>query len=171
MALDPKWKAILLDFLERAGWTAGQVFIATLLAGGTSAVTDLPWRYSLTLAASSFVLSLVLTAGQYVTSLTDLRFWPDLLTRLAKTFLGTLGSSMVAAGIFDVTTFEWEAALNVAVLATLGALAKGLLAREPATPNGRLPTGASPSTLPMATYQTAIDGGGTTDTAGPARRQ
>jgi len=28
-----KWRAVLLDFLERAGWSAGEIFFATLLAG------------------------------------------------------------------------------------------------------------------------------------------
>ena len=33
-----------------------------------------------------------------------------------------------AAQVFDVTTFGWTAALNVAALATITALGKGLLA-------------------------------------------
>lgn len=45
--------------MERAGWSAGQVFLATLLAGGAGSVVDLPWRYSLTLAVSAFVVSLL----------------------------------------------------------------------------------------------------------------
>jgi hypothetical protein len=71
---------------------------------------------------------------------------------------------------FDVTTFHWGAALNVAVLATLGALAKGLLAREhllpvpaatagPAAAGGgagpATPVEPSPSTLPLVTYREA----------------
>ncbi len=172
--LDPKVKAVLLDFLERAGWSAGQVFVATLLAGGTtSAVTNLPWKYSLTLAASAAVSSIVLTGIQYLTRLTALSFWPDLLIRLAKTFLGSLAASF-AAGVFDVATFHWSSALDVAVLATLGALAKGLLAREhilpaPATAGATpvVPAGGaapvtpaekpSPSTLPIGTYREATD--------------
>jgi hypothetical protein len=173
--LNPKAKAVLLDFLERAGWSAGQVFVATLLAGGTtSVVTGLPWKYSLTLAASAAVSSIVLTGIQYLTRLTALSFWPDLLVRLGKTFLGSLAASF-AAGLFNVTTFHWSAAINVAVLATLGALAKGLLAREhllpaPAAAAGARPvapgdggapvppTGKpSPSTLPLVTYREATD--------------
>jgi hypothetical protein len=152
----PKWRAVVLDFVERAGWSAGQVFVATLLAGGVGSVLDLPWKYSLTLAVSAFVSSLVLTAVQYLSKLTNLAFWPDLLTRLAKTFLAALSGSMVA-GVFDITTFDWESALNVAFLATAASLGKGLLAREPAAPNGQVPPGASPSTLPMGTYREAVD--------------
>lgn len=152
----PRWRAVVLDFVERAGWSAGQVFLATLLAGGAGSVVDLPWRYSLTLAVSAFLASLLLTAVQYLSKLTDLAFWPDLLARLAKTFLASLSGSMVA-GAFDVTTFDWESALNVAFLATVAALGKGLLAREPAAPNGQVPPGASPSTLPMGTYREAVD--------------
>jgi hypothetical protein len=161
--LDPKVKAVLSDFLERAGWSAGQVFVATLLAGGAaSSVTGLPWKYSLTLAASAAVSSIVLTGIQYLTRLTALSFWPDLLVRLAKTFLGSLAASF-AAGVFDVITFHWGSALDVAVLATLGALAKGLLARGPV---GSAPAAAagvapaptpSPSTLPAVTYREATD--------------
>ncbi|SDT45505.1 phage r1t holin [Actinoplanes derwentensis] len=142
--------------MERAGWSAGQVFFATLLAGGVGTVIDLPWRYSLTLAVSAFVFSLVLTAVQYLSRVTDLAFWPDLLARLAKTFLASLAGSMVA-GVFDVTTFDWESALNVALLATVAALGKGLLAREPAVANGQVPPGASPSTLPLGTYREAVE--------------
>jgi hypothetical protein len=152
----PQWRAIVLDFVERAGWSAGQVFVATLLAGGVGSVIDLPWSYSLTLAVSAFVSSLILTTVQYLSKLTDLAFWPDLLTRLAKTFLASLSGSMVA-GVFDITTFDWETAFNVAFLATAASLGKGLLAREPAAPNGQIPAGASPSTLPMGTYREAVE--------------
>ncbi|MDI6097011.1 hypothetical protein QLQ12_00120 [Actinoplanes sp. NEAU-A12] len=152
----PKWRAVVLDFVERAGWSAGQVFVATLLAGGVGSVIDLPWKYSLTLAVSAFLSSVVLTAVQYLSKQTNLAFWPDLLTRLAKTFLASLSGSMVA-GVFDITTFDWESAFNVAFLATGASLAKGLLAREPAAPNGQVPPGASPSTLPTGTYREAVD--------------
>lgn len=153
----PRWRAVVFDFVERAGWSAGQVFVATLLAGGAGAVVDLPWRYSLTLAVGAFVSSLILTGVQYLSRVTGLAFWPDLLVRLAKTFLASLSGSMVA-GVFDITTFDWESAFNVAFLATLAALGKGLLAREPAAPDGQVPSGASPSTLPLGTYREAVDG-------------
>ncbi|GAA4972870.1 holin [Actinoplanes utahensis] len=152
----PKWRAVLLDFVERAGWSAGQVFVATLLAGGAGSVIDLPWKYSLTLAVSAFVASVILTAVQYLSKLTHLAFWPDLLTRLGKTFLASLSGSIMA-GAFDVTTFDWETALNVAFIATVASLGKGLLAREPAAPNGQVPPSASPSTLPTGTYREAVD--------------
>ncbi len=123
-----KIKAVVLDFAERAGWSAGQVFFATLLAGGVS-VANLPWKYSSTLAISAGVSSMILTAIQYLTRTTDLSFWPDLIVRLGKTFLSSLAGSIVAAGVFNVTKFNWTTALNVAILATLTALGKGLLAR------------------------------------------
>jgi hypothetical protein len=152
----PKWRAVVLDFVERAGRSAGQVFVATLLAGGVGSVINLPWKYALTLAVSAFVSSLVLTAVQYLSKLTNLAFWPDLIVRLAKTFLAALSGSMVA-GAFDITSFDWESALNIAFVATVGSFGKGLLAREPAAPNGQVPAGASPSTLPMGTYREAVD--------------
>lgn len=133
--LDPKVKAVLLDFLERAGWSAGQVFLATLLAGGTAgSVGNLPWKYALTLAVSAAVASIILTALQYVGKWTDLTFWQDLLVRLAKTFLSSLSASIVASGVFDITRFSWTVAFNVAFIATIGGLAKGLLAREQVIP-------------------------------------
>jgi len=164
-----KWRAVLLDFLERAGWSAGQVFFATLLAGGTSvSVANLPWKYASVLAISAGVSSVILTAIQYAARITDLPFWPDQLLRLAKTFLASLAGSIVAAGAFDITKFDWTTALNVAVLATLAALGKGLLAREKAAPAptpsaapgaGPAPAGVmrtSPSTLPTGTYAEAV---------------
>jgi hypothetical protein len=158
---ESKWWAVLRDFMERAGWSAGQVFVATLLAGGTvTTVSSLPWRYALTLAFSAAVSSLILTAVQYAARITKLPFWLDLLVRLAKTFLASVAASIAAASVFDVTTFDWETALNVAVLATLTAFGKGLLAREPAAaPQGPAtpeaspaPRQSSPSTLPLETY-------------------
>ena len=157
-----KWRAVLLDFLERAGWSAGQVFFATLLAGGTSvSVANLPWKYASTLAISAAVASAVLTAAQYAARITNLSFWPDMIVRLVKTFLATLAASM-AAGVFDVTKFNWTTALNIAFVATLTALGKGLLAREPvaavpaAAPGAGPVVQTSPSTLPIGTYVHAV---------------
>lgn len=153
-----KVKAVLLDILERAGWSAGQVFFATLLAGGTaSTVANLPWKYAATIAVGAAVSSVLLTVLQYLARMTDLTFWPDMLVRLAKTFIASLAASMAAGSVFNVTTFEWESALNVAVLATITALGKGLLARERPTPAGTpgapaAESQASPSTLPLDTY-------------------
>lgn len=156
-----KWRAVLLDFLERAGWSAGQVFFATLLGGGTAiSVYNLPWKYSLTLSASAAVSSVILTGVQYLTRLNNLWFWPDLIVRLAKTFLGSLAASIVAARVFDMTTFHWTAALNLAALATIAAFGKGLLARgadvSQATadvPQARRP---NPSTLSDRAYAQAV---------------
>jgi hypothetical protein len=157
-----KWRVVLLDFLERAGWSAGEVFFATLLAGGTAAAAaNFPWKYSLSLAIGAAVSSIVLTALQYLGRITDLPFWPDLLVRLIKTFLGSLAAAF-AAGVFDITTFHWSTAMNVAALATLSALGKGLLARQQQTPaapdtNGRpAATRPSPSTLTAHTYAAAV---------------
>jgi hypothetical protein len=155
-----KWRAVVLDFLERAGWSAGEIFFATLLAGGTVvSVANLPWKYALTLALSAAVSSIVLTAVQYLTKQTNLPFWYDLLVRLAKTFLGSLGASFGAAKVFDVTTFHWGTALNIAALATLGALGKGLLARQQQSggPASVPAAEANPSTLPTKTYVEAVE--------------
>ncbi len=148
-----KWRAVLLDLLERAGWSAGQVFFATLLAGGVT-VAGLPWAYAATLGAGAAVVSVAGTVLQYLGRLTDLGFWPDLAVRLARTFLGSLFGSFVAAEAFDLTTFAWGTALDVAFLATLTALGKGLLARGQASsaPGAR----RSPSTLPADEYEAAV---------------
>ncbi|MGZ5401064.1 MAG: holin, partial [Nocardioides sp.] len=54
-------------------------------------------------------------------------FWLDLTLRLIKTFiasfLGTVGAMQ-----FNVLTFDWSNALNLAAIAALSALAKGFLA-------------------------------------------
>lgn len=154
-------KDVVLDFLERAGWTAGQVFFATLLAGGTLiSVANLPWRYASVLALSAGVASVVLTAlqylGQWLAGKQITNFWLDLLIRLAKTFLASLAGSFAAAHPFDVTTFHWTTALNLAAVAAITALGKGLLA------GGSAPVAAAqvavpaetrtPSTLPTGDY-------------------
>jgi hypothetical protein len=148
--MSSKTQAVLWDFVERAGWTAGQQFFAVLLAtGGVRSVVDLPWQLALTMAAGAAVVSVVTTGLQYLGRLTDLPFWPDLLVRLAKTFLASLVGSFGAAA-FDVLTFDWAAALDLAALTALTALAKGLLARS----SDRGPS-ANPSTLPTDTYSRA----------------
>jgi hypothetical protein len=146
------------------------------------AAVGLPWKYASVLAAGAAVSSIILTALQYLGRFTNLSFWPDTFVRLAKTFLGSLAASFSAAKIFDITTFHWSTALNVAALATISALGKGLLARGGAVvpaltgavapdnaavegtakvPGARVPVEASagytsPSTLPTGTYLDAI---------------
>ena len=143
-------RAVVFDFLERAGWSAGQMFFATLLAGGAEiSAGNLPWKYSGTLAIGAAVASVILTALQYLTKMTELTFWPDIVVRLAKTFLSSLAASIVAVGVFNVGTFDWGTALNLALLTTLGSLGKGLLARQPGK-------AANPSTLPPETYAAAV---------------
>jgi hypothetical protein len=89
---------IVADFLERAGWSAGQVFFATVLAGGAGrTVADLPWQYAGVLALSAAVASVLLTGVQYLTGTTNLSFWPDMLIRLVKTFLASLAASFAAS--------------------------------------------------------------------------
>ncbi len=153
-----KWRAVLLDFLERAGWSAGQVFFATVLAGGgTGAVVGLPWKYASVLAVSAGLSSIVLTLVQYLARFTNLSFWPDLLVRLAKTFVGSIAASLTASSAFDITTFHWSSALNVAAIATIGALGKGLLARGPAAPAVGAPAAPQPGAVDA---EPAAPGGG-----------
>jgi hypothetical protein len=139
-----------LDYLERAGWTAGQQFFAVLLAtGATGTAVDLPWKLAASMAAGAAIISLVTTAVQYSAKQTGGAFWKDLAWRLSKTFLASLGASFGADKAFDVLAFDWSSALDLAVLTTLGALGKGLLARAP-------DSGDNPSTLLPGTYELAV---------------
>jgi hypothetical protein len=157
------WVDFGADLLERAGWSAGQVFFSTLLTGGTAVTfANLPWHYALTLALSAGVASAVLTLAQYAAKLTDLPFWADLLARLVKTFLASLAASFAAAHPFDVASFHWSAALNLAGVAVLSCVAKGFLAHSAgaAAPSAEAGPGAarlqraasSPSTLSARRY-------------------
>lgn len=140
-----KARLIFLDFIERAGWSAAQVFIATLLAGGAGAiVVGLPWKYAGVLAISAAVSSVILTAAQYVVRWTNVSFWSDLLIRLGKTFIGSIAASVATASVFNIATFNWTNALNVAAVATLTALGKGLLARGSGTPADLRPSPPAP---------------------------
>jgi hypothetical protein len=148
-----KRRAIVLDFIERAGWTAGQAFLAVLLTtGGPASVGNLPWGLALGMAAGAGVGSLVTTGLLYLSPLTNLSFWPDLLVRLLKTFLSSLIGSM-GAGAFNLLTFDWPSALNLAVITTLSSLGKGMLSRQPESEAGDQP---NPSTLLPATYKMAV---------------
>lgn len=143
---------MLQDIFERASWSAGQQFFAILLATGTvGAVGQLPWWDAWVMALGAFLVSCATTVVQYIGRRFNKNpkpsYWKDMALRLVKTFL----TSMIASwGVdkFDVFAFEWAAAFNLAMVATIGALGKGLLARQPATTEGD-----NPSTLPPATYQ------------------
>ncbi len=146
--------AVVADLLERAGWTAGQVFLTVLLttSAAPAGVIDLPWQLSLVMAAGGAVGSILTSLLMYLTPLTKLGFWADLALRLGKTFVAAL-AGFFTAGVVNVLTFNWGGAFDLAAVATLTALAKGLLARQ-TTPSATEP--ANPSTLPTATYQRAV---------------
>ncbi len=140
---DPR--AIFWDFVERAGWSAGQQFVAILLAAGTAgSVLQLPWTLAGAMAAGAAIASVVGTAIQYLTGLTGRSYRTDLAIRLVKTFLVSLAASF-GANVFNVLTFHWSEALGIATLTTLGALGKGMLARQEGAGN-------NPSTLRPAMY-------------------
>ncbi|HTW21612.1 MAG TPA: hypothetical protein VME70_15560 [Mycobacteriales bacterium] len=151
---------VLADFLERIGWTSGQVFISVLLAGTAgAAVVGLPWKLAAVMAVSAAVATIVTTAVQYLAKQTDLPFWQDILVRAVKTFIASLAGSIAAAHPFNVVTFHWSDAFNVAAVAVLGSLGKGLLAKGDAgVPAGAAPAPAAvnPSTLSVPTYRAAI---------------
>jgi len=146
--------SVLADILERAGWTAGQVFCAVLLttSSPTIGTIELPWRLSLVMssgaAATSVVTSVLLYAGRVV----RLRYWADIGVRLAKTFIAALVGAY-AASLADVFAFDWGAALDLAVVTTVTAMAKGLLARQTSSSPDNP---ANPSTLPPLVYRSAM---------------
>jgi hypothetical protein len=141
--------SIVLDFVERAGWTAGQQFFAILLTTSTvSSTVGLPWKLALATAAGAAIVSLITTALLYLAKVKDTNYLVDLLVRLAKTFLSSF-LGFVGASAFDFLNFDWGSALNVALVATMSAFAKGLLARGPAGGNN------NPSTLSAAHYAAA----------------
>jgi hypothetical protein len=140
--------AIAQDFFERAAWTAGQQFLAVLLAiDPKSGFINLPWEIALATAAGAAVVSLFTTALLYLPVLraqVGKNFLADLVLRLVKTFissfLGTVGAMQ-----FNVLTFDWSNALDLAAVTTIAALAKGFLAAGPGDSH-------NPSTLPAAQY-------------------
>jgi hypothetical protein len=151
--------ARVADFLERAGWTAGQEFLSVLVTStGGSTATGLPWKLALVMSAGAAIVSVLTTIVQYLGNLTNLSFWPDILTRTAKTFIASILGSAGASGL-NILTFTWTTALNVAAVAALAAFAKGFLARgEPTSPdaNAKGPAGGNPSTLKTSTYIDAV---------------
>jgi hypothetical protein len=62
----------------------------------------------------------------------------------------------MAAHPFDIHTFDWATALNIAALAVLTALGKGLLAGSSARETGKRAGGRNPSTLPGTVYLAAV---------------
>jgi hypothetical protein len=168
-SMSTRAKAAVLDYVERAGWTAGQVFFATLLGGTVLSVADLHWGKAAALAGGAFGASAVLTwvqrrsivakGVQSIKSPTAF-FWVDLGTRLLKTFVASLAGLFAANG-FNVATFAMSAALDTAALATLAALSKGLLARGSDTggldpSGGPEPATRNPSTMPTSYYVAAV---------------
>ncbi len=145
--------AVVADILERAGWTAGQVFCGVLLttSSGPVGVIELPWRLSLVMASGAAATSVVTSVLLYLARLTHLPFWGDVGLRLAKTFIAAVAGAY-AAGAAGVLTFHWGGAFDLAVVTTVAAMAKGLLARQ-ASATSTNPT--NPSTLPPLVYRSA----------------
>ena len=144
------WSAIVADFLERAGWSAGEQFAAVLLTTSTATtIAGLPWAAALVTAVGAAIVSVLTTLVEYAAKpLRRANYWTELALRLVKTFAASLLGSMGAQAAFDFLHFNWIAALNLAAVATLGALAKGLLARNSVgIPNA--------STLSVQTYDRA----------------
>lgn len=146
---DPKAAPFLWDLFERVGWTAGQQFFAVLLTSNAMAALELPWRLATVLAAGAAIGSLLTTllqdGVQWLARLPATNFWYDLGVRLAKTFVSSMIGSLGAAKMFDVLHFDWGSALNLALVTTMTALAKGLFARQS--------VGGTASTLPDERYQ------------------
>ncbi len=149
-------RAVVLDFAERAGWTAGQQFMAVLLT--TTSATEmvgLDWKLA-TLASFGAALGSVLTTAILYVPIVAQRikssYWRDVVVRLVKTFLSSLLGSVIALSIDQ--DFDWSAALDLATITTIQALAKGLLARGSGdAEGGERPS--TPSTLANETYERA----------------
>ena len=146
----PPSRGFLSDLLERAAWTAGQVFFSVLLVTESTGVVDLPWVTAGATALGAAVVSVLTTLVLHIDSLRGRvaeNFLVDLLLRLAKTFVSAF-LGVVGAATFNVLEFDWASALNLAALATLAALGKGFLARSPDDDD-------NPSTLLPRTYAEA----------------
>lgn len=130
-----KFRAVILDMLERAGSSAAQQFLVIVLGGGLllTKISGLPWLTAIGTAGGAFVISLL--TSLVTLSVPKLPYWPDLLIRVAKTFgqslLATLG-----AGVVNLTTVPWLTAINTAAVVAFMSLVKGLVARNaPITPS------------------------------------
>ena len=151
MAKDPKASAIVADLFERAAWTTAQQFLAVLLTTTTAArVGELPWKLALGTGLGAGLISLLTTFGQRALKWTNLGFWPDLGLRMAKTFAASLVGT-VGADVFNVFELDWASAANVAVVATVIALGKGVLSRNEPSASVQ----ANPSSLSAEKYALA----------------
>lgn len=142
--------AILADFLERAGWSAGEQFLAVLFTTSTAVtLAGLPWAAASVMAVGAAIISILTTTVEYASKpVKQANYWAELALRLVKTFASSLLGAMTAEAVFNFLNFGWIAALNLAAVATIAALGKGLLARNSTgTPNA--------STLPYKTYELA----------------
>lgn len=159
---------VLLDYLERAAWTAAQQFFAVLLAttGGTTGarmVVDLPWTFALASAGVAALVSMGTTFLQRIPAVLafiECSFARDLAARVLKTFVGSLLGSLAALqlpGDAYGGSF-WTTALNLAFITTAQSVAKGFLAqgvgREPGRDGRR--SRPNPSTLQESTYRAAL---------------
>jgi hypothetical protein len=152
-------QAVVLDFLERMAWTAGQQFFAVLVATGAAAsALKLPWELAVSSAIVAALASLPTTAILYIPGLARWiaeGFWRDLFIRAAKTFLSLAGLSLA-----NIEDWDAQAALYVAVVATVQAIGKGVLSREqtptpPVTEQEMKLAASTPSSLSRATYRAA----------------
>ena len=148
-------RAICLDIGERAGWTAGQQFVAVLLAAsGAENLFDMPWEIALGTSLGAAIVSVVTTVGQLaIPALKGLGYVGDLVARLAKTFVASFFGALGADKAFNVFdgNLDLAAAANLAAVTTVLALGKGVLARGAVGAAGA----ATPSTLSNETYTKA----------------
>jgi r1t holin len=150
------------DLLERAVWTAGQQFFTVLLATNPkSGFINLPYKVALATAAGAAFVSALTTLVLYIGDLSKKvsgNFWLDTCLRLAKTFIASLLAT-IGAMQFNVLTFDWSNALDIAVVATLTAAAKCFLAAGPGPSTRGESDQRNPSTVQTAAYRRIYGGG------------
>lgn len=165
LLLPTRPRDIALDFAERAGWTAGQQFLAVLLAttgaaaaAADTSVVDLPWQLALTSSLGAAVASVPTTAALYLRGFyawITASYWRDLITRVLKTFTASVAGTLLAVQVVDTYDLGWRSALDLAAIATLQCIAKGVLAREPRGISGDGGQAGTASTLSLATIHSA----------------
>lgn len=114
------------DAAERAASSAVEQFLAAVVLMHVVKLSGLPWAFALSTAGGAFVVSVLLTIGQYAVNWQALPFWADALVRGVKAFAASLVATL-GGGVVDLAHVPWASALDIAALAGMLALVKSYL--------------------------------------------
>lgn len=146
-------KNYVVDPLERAGSTFLQQFVVFLSVSATGTIL-LSQNWLGAVDSAGFAAAISLATSVLTFYIPKLPALPDLILRVAKTFLQSYVGVLLASNVVSVIHTDWKGALAIAVPVAMTALLKGLVSLALPFTDGAslLPTSLDASTSSAAGY-------------------